>query len=100
MEDRKGKATIYCVLSEVRNTISTLKVRKQRTAETNKLAQAHKANTEFLPALTKSHLPHRLSNELYKKEFYIECDIFLLKKIYNLFFTETKRHNLKKIRSI
>lgn len=32
------------------------------------------ANPEFALALTKSHLLHSLPKELYKNEFYMECD--------------------------
>lgn len=74
--DGKGKANIYCVFSEVGIMISALKVRKLRTGKI-KLAQAHKANPEFTPTRSMSHLLHRLSSELYKKEFYIERGISL-----------------------
>lgn len=77
--------------------ISALKVRKLRVGENKKFVQAHKVNPEFTPALTKSHLLLRLTNELYKKEFYIENGIFHLKK--NLHsFRESKRDN-QKVRS-
>lgn len=57
--------------------ILALKVRKLRTGEMKKLAQAHTANPKFTPTSAMSHLLHRLSNELYKKEFYIERGISL-----------------------
>lgn len=70
--------------------ISALQVRKLRNGEIKKLAQAHKANPKFTPSSTMSHLLHRLSSELYKKEFYIESGSSLFKKSTSYLLEEPK----------